>query len=43
MFNLFNNNKNIRTRKYIRMRKIIPYRTILITNFSLAGKINILL
>ena len=45
LFYLFNNHKNIRTYeiKNMRTRRIIPYRTILITGLSLVRKINILL
>ena len=42
LFHLFTNHKNIRTYviKNMRTRRIIPYRTILITGLSLVIKIN---
>ena len=45
LFYLFDNHKNIRTYeiKNMRVRRIIPYRTIFITGLSLVGKLNILL
>ena len=43
LFYLFDNHKNIRTYeiKNMRTRRIIPYRTILITGLSIVRKINI--